>query len=114
LIWAKDLSKRDQAALNQKLDLLEVLEFKQAIGLKLLVGPISKSGHILKLRARADKALRPLLCKGPHSPNSEYTLLVGADERDSQLHPAGALEKAQTNRQIVLEDAGRRVKHERP
>ncbi len=111
--WSCELSATDRAALNQKLDMLERLDFNQAISLKLLAGPIRHSGHILKLRAHGDKALRPLLCRGPHVPLREYTLLCGAEERDSKLHPQGAVDKAIENRNRVREDKERRVKHER-
>ncbi len=111
--WAQRLSKRDRAALNQKLDLLERLDFEQAIGLKLLAGPIQHSGHILKLRASGDHALRPLLCRGPHVPLHEYTLLKGAKELDRKLEPPGVLDTAIENRSHVRKDKERRVKHER-
>ena len=114
LAWAQELSHRDRAALNQKLDFLEKLDFDQALSLKLLAGPVRGSGHILKLRAAADSALRPLLCRGPQAPFREYTLLKGAVERDWKLHPAGALERAIENRKIIQEDESRRTKHERP
>lgn len=112
--WACELSVTDRAALNQKLDMLERLDFEQAISLKLLAGPIQHSGHILKLRAHGDKALRPLLCRGPHVPLREYTLLHGAEERDNRLHPQDVVNKAIENRKRVGEDKDRRVKHERP
>ena len=111
--WAQNLSLRDRAALNQKLDLLERLDFEQAIGLKLLSGPINYSKHILKLRVMADSALRPLLCRGPIIPLSEYTLLAGAEERGWKLHPKTALDKAIRNRDRVTKDVTQRIKHER-
>jgi hypothetical protein len=111
--WAKHLSGRDRAALNQKLDLLERLDFHQAIGLKLLAGPIKKTKHILKLRVTAEKAMRPLLCRGPIVPLGEYTLLAAAEERDWKLHPPGALDKAMDNRESVSKDATLRIRHER-
>jgi len=113
LQWAQSLSVRDRAALNQKLDMLARLDFDQARQLQLLAGPIKKSGHILKLRVMGQSAMRPLLCRGPHAPRTEYTLLKGAAERDSVLHPPGALEKAMENREIVEQDKTKRVSHER-
>jgi hypothetical protein len=113
LRWARDLSVRDRAALNQKLDMLEKLDYKQAIQLKLLAGPIHRSYHILKLRATGDSAMRPLLCRGPQAPLREYTLLRGATERDSKLEPPNCLEKAIENRVHVAADHTKRVEHER-
>jgi hypothetical protein len=113
LEWTRKLSAVDRAALNQKLDMLQRLDFELAISLKLLAGPIPHSGHILKLRAHGDKALRPLLCRGPHVPLREYTLLRGAEERDSKLQPDGVVDKAIENRNHVGKDKRNRVKHER-
>jgi len=114
LEWARHLSPRDRAALNQKLDLLERLDFTQAIGLKLLARPESKSQHILKLRVMCDTAMRPLLCRGPQFPLREYTLLKGASERDSRLHPPGVVETASRHRGLVENDETKRIGHERP
>ena len=80
LLWSKDLSKRDRAALNQKLD-----------------------RHVLKLRVFGDTALRPLLCRGPDSPYSEYTLLRGAKETDRGFVPQNAVEVATQNRRLVAD-----------
>jgi hypothetical protein len=104
LSWAKRLSKRDRAALNQKLDVLAKLDFDVAHGLKLLAGPVWKTGHVLKLRAFGDTALRPLLCRGPRAPNAEYTLLHGAQERDGSIVPTNAVEKAKQNRVLVKDE----------
>jgi hypothetical protein len=115
LAWARELSKRDRAALNQKLDVLERIDFQLARGLKLLAGPIHKTGHILRLRAFGDTALRPLLCRGPDSPRTEYTLLKGAQERDDRLRPPTALKQAMENRTRVEHSPHEwRVYHERP
>jgi hypothetical protein len=103
LLWSKDLSKRDRAALNQKLDLLSKLDFELAQGLKLLAGPIRKTRHVLKLRVFGDTALRPLLCRGPDSPYSEYTLLRGAKETDRGFVPQNAVEVATQNRRLVAD-----------
>lgn len=114
LRWAKDtrLTTRDRAALNQKLDRLHQLDFDLAIGTKLLAGPIAKQRHIYKLVIHGDVMLRPLLCRGPIDPETEYTLLLGAIERGGKL-PKEAPQHAEENRLIVLKDLSRRVSHER-
>lgn len=114
LAWARKLSSRDRAALNQKLDMLERIDFDLAHGLKLLAGPIQKSGHVLKLRASGDTALRPLLCRGPHAPLREYTLLRGALEKGGRFEPRTAVDEARRNREMICESpADRRIQHER-
>src|SRR5258708_8573143 len=112
LKWVKDdrLTVRDRAKLNQKLDRLSQIEFELAIGTKLLAGPIYK--HIYKMVVHADVMLRPMLCRGPIDVPSEYTLLLGAVETGGKL-PAGSMQKAGENRQIVIEDPKRRCLHVR-
>lgn len=112
LLWTLELNSRDRAALNQKLDMLQRIEFDQARNLKLLNG-LHRVGHILKLRVMAQTALRPLLCRGPQAPLREYTLLEGASEKNSELHPAGAVETAIKNFDHVKNDETKRIRHER-
>ena len=78
LRWVSDekLTKRDRAILNQKLKRLCQIDFELAVGTKLLAGPIYK--HIYKLVIHGDVMLRPMLCRGPIDPHTEYTLLLGA------------------------------------
>src|SRR5687768_8937912 len=111
LRWVRDerLTKRDRAALNQKLARLRQMDFDLAFGTKLLAGPIQKQRHIYKLVIHSAVMLRPLLCRGPIAVESEYTLLLGAIERNWRL-PAGALQHAEANRLIILNDPSRRVK----
>ena len=112
LRWVREdrLTKRARAALNQKLDRLSQLEFDLAVQTKFLAGPIYK--RIYKLVVKADIQLRPLLCRGPHNVEREYTLLLGAVEVGDKL-PNGAKEKAEENRQVVIKNPNRRVKHGR-
>jgi hypothetical protein len=56
--------------------------------------------------------LRPLLCRGPIHLEAEYTLLLGAIEKGWRL-PARALQQAEDNRLIIIDNPSRRVKHER-
>src|ERR1700726_3633794 len=112
LRWVSDsrLTQRDRAVLNQKLDRLAQIDFGLAIGTRLLAGPIYK--HIYKLVIHADVMLRPMLCRGPVSNESEYTLLFGAIETGGKLS-SGAKEQAEINRTDVLADNSRRREHER-
>jgi hypothetical protein len=112
LRWVKDekLTKRDRAVLNQKLDRLRQMDFELAIGTKLLAGPIHK--HIYKLVIHGDVMLRPMLCRGPIDNASEYTLLLGAIERNWKL-PPGASQQAEQNRLVVMQEPKRRRPHER-
>ena len=114
LRWVKDarLTTRDRAALNQKLARLRQMDFDLAIGTKLLAGPIQKQRHIYKLVIHSGVMLRPLLCRGPIDVEVEYTLLLGALEKGWRL-PAGALQQAEANRLIIIDNPSRRVKHER-
>jgi hypothetical protein len=114
LRWVKDarLTTRDRAALNQKLARLRQMDFDLAIGTKLLAGPVQKQRHIYKLVIHGSVMLRPLLCRGPIHVEVEYTLLLGALEKGWRL-PAGALQQAESNRLIIINNPSRRVKHER-
>jgi hypothetical protein len=114
LRWVKDarLTTRDRAVLNQKLERLRQMDFDLAIGTKLLVGPIEKQRHIYKLVIHGDVMLRPLLCRGPIDPETEYTLLLDGIEKGWKL-PSGAPLQAEENRLTVLSNPSRRVPHER-
>jgi hypothetical protein len=63
--------------------------------------------HIYKLKVRGEKALRPLLCKGPLDMDGEFTFLLGAIEVNSQLDEDA--EDAEARRSIVIADPSRRI-----
>ena len=111
LQWVKDdhLTKRDRAALNQKINRLAQMDYDLAIQTKLLAGPIYK--HVYKLVIHGDVMLRPMLCRGPILNTGEYTFLIGAVETGGRL-PAGVKEKAENRRLVVVNDQRRRVQHE--
>jgi hypothetical protein len=111
LQWVKDdrLTKRDRAALNQKINRLAQVDYDLAIQTKLLAGPIYK--HVYKLVIHGDVMLRPMLCRGPIHNTEEYTFLIGAIETGGRL-PSGAKEKAEERRLVVVNDQHRRVQHE--
>lgn len=104
------LSSRDRAALNQKLDRLRQLDFVLATGTKLLA-PVHP--HVYKLRVFGDSMMRPMLCRGPIEVKLEYTLLLGAMERDRKLHPKEWKQIAIDNRTAIEQDERRRGPHER-
>lgn len=110
--WTEQQERAHRARLNQKLDMLIRVSFESAIKSKLLHGPIQKQKHIYKLRAQSNVAMRPLLCRGPIANDAEYTLLLGSEEKGGKL-PAGAPEKAESNRQAVMADPSRRERHVR-
>jgi hypothetical protein len=95
--------------LNQKLDMLALNGMDLAP--HLLAGPIKRTGHIYKLVIHADVMLRPMLCKGPFEMDQEFTLLLGAIEKQSKLVPDPAY--AVENREILLKDRKRRIPHAR-
>ena len=111
LQWVKDdgITKRDRAALNQKINRLVQMDYDLAKQTKLLAGPIYK--HIYKLVIHGDVMLRPMLCRGPIHNTEEYTFLIGAVEIGGKL-PSGAKEKAEDRRLVVVNDQHRRTQHE--
>ena len=108
--WACRLGQKERGRLNLKLDMLALH------GSNLPTGLLSntRSRHIKKLRIFGPIALRPMLCKGPINNDSEFTLLLGAEERNRALVPRRADHLAEEHRQEVLRDpVNRRRRHER-
>jgi hypothetical protein len=111
--WTRKLGNAHRARLNQKLDMIQRFDTNLMLASGVLNGPIKKTGHILKLRAQSNVAMRPLLCRGPLDTNREYTLLLGAFEVGGVLSMSD-IRKAQDNRAAILNDPkGRRTKHVR-
>ena len=109
--WCQGQQKPNLAKINHKLDMLE----RTGMGLlpSILAGPFGPGKHIYKLKIKGRVALRPMLCKGPVNPDTEFTLLLGVEERDGELVPKGAPEIAEALRQQVLHDPShRRCPHE--
>jgi hypothetical protein len=107
--WSKKLQKSDLAKLNVRLDMLS------SKGLDLLPQILTgtDTSGILKLRVHGKVQLRPMLCKGPINNETEFTLLIGATERDSCLIPDKADAKANDRKNIIITDHTRRCCHER-
>lgn len=74
--------------------------------------PVAREIYKMKIKgSKGMKQLRPMCCKGPFGPN-EYTILVGAVEKDNNLDPEDAKTRAQDNLKALRADPTRRV-HER-
>jgi hypothetical protein len=111
--WTRRLEKTDRARLNLKLEMLQKFKFEQMTASKVLHGPINKTGHIFKLRAQTNVAMRPLLCRGPIENLMEYTLLFGTFETGGILTPSD-VRRAVNNRDAILTDPkNRRERHVR-
>jgi len=104
------LQKDELAKLNQKLDMLRR---EPELPPQLLAGPL-EGKPIHKLRINGRVALRPMLCKGPINNDSEFTLLMGATEKDRVLIPEDAIDQAaDRRREVIANPNGRRTPHER-
>jgi hypothetical protein len=102
---AEKVSIAQRAIFQAKIDSLE--RGGPDINPGLIVGPIAKDIYKMKIKGnKGHVQLRPLLCRGPFG-DFEYTLLVGAIEKDFKL-PKGIKEKAQDNRDILLHNRDRR------
>lgn len=111
LQWLKSLQKEQLAKVNAKLKLLA----QNGDGLfPSLLTPAVGSKHIREIVVSGKVAIRLLLCRGPFFLEREcfeYTLLLGAFERDNRYVPKNAVAKAEENREIVLADSTRRIEH---
>lgn len=108
--WMRGLQKKERAKLNVKLDML-----KNA-GSNLPTGLLSdtKLPHIKKIRILGQVAVRLMVCKGPIDNQKEFTLLLGAIEKDRKLIPEDVEEKAEARRQEICKNpTSRRCLHER-
>jgi len=107
--WTLGLQKNQRARLNAKLDMLT------EHGLELFPHVLTDTPTpgIQKLRVKGNVQLRPMLCKGPINNENEFTLLIGATERDSRFVPDKADEKASDRKKIIIENPYRRCPHER-
>jgi len=102
--WADEekLDVRERAQLNQKLDMLERVGFDTACRLSFVSGASSDFNQIFKLIVMSQRMLRPILCRGPADAQDEITLLYGALEKDSELKPPNAAERADHHRRCLI------------
>jgi hypothetical protein len=105
--WAKGKPKIQLAKLNNRLDTLARAEPD------LVTGLLHPAGHpgIWKIKIQGNPKLRPMLCRGPLNNDVEFTLLAGAVETQSVLHPPVAL--AVERRGNVIDTRSMRCPHER-
>jgi len=114
-ISKEKIGRREIGQLNQKIDMLEKNGPNLSPGL--LAGPVNSKrrpkmvSHILKLRINGDRALRPMLCKGPIDMEREFTMLIGAIEINRNLDTD--TEEADAVRSAILIDENLRMPHER-
>lgn len=108
-MWAaqEKLSTIVLSKLDLKIDMLR--QHGTELGPGLLAG--TSSGHIKKLKVTGRVTLRPMLCQGPFS-QYEFTLLLGAVEKDRKLVPRDAVKQAVANRQKLVNNPTRRRIHE--
>lgn len=96
--------------MNQRIDILAEKGKDFCPG---LAGPLHGSPHLYKIKVIGEVAARLILCKGPIDMEIEYTLLLGAFERDDEL-PDGTIETAESYRKEIIKDPiNRRMLHER-
>lgn len=108
--WTERLETRQRAKLNEKIDKLE----RHGDELHPHMLTDTHVPGIKKLRVQGNVKLRPLLCNGPVSVRTEYTLLMGAKEVGGKWVPKGAPDSADALKSAVShEPKKRRTKHER-
>ena len=109
--WRLGLQKVERATLDEKMRMVEAF----GPGASSLKGPIKGFRHLYKIRVMTpNRALRPILCKGPQDKDREYTLLKGAFEVGGNWEPYGAPADADAKRVEVVTDYRRRIKYEVP
>ena len=105
--WWSGLQKKERAKLRSRITMLR--DYGEDIRPQILTDtPVP---GILKLRVHGNVQLRPLLCKGPAKNDAEFTMLMGATERDFKLVPEDAPETADARKTAIARDNKRRTKH---
>jgi len=107
--WLKDESVQFKqiVAFQEKIDTLEQSGPDMVPGF-ISDTPVAKEIYKMKIKGNKGlKQLRPMCCRGPFGQN-EYTVLVGAIEKDNKLIPSNAKERAQTNLITFKADPTRR------
>jgi hypothetical protein len=95
--WLNGLPLRDQAKIEAFIRRLELIEHWPPN----LVFPLTGYRKIYELKIRGRIQYRPLGCYGPE--HDEFTLLVGAEERDDKFEPKNAPAIA-TERQKLIQN----------
>jgi len=99
----------ERAKLNAKIDLLRMN------GADLSPELLSDTNipTIKKIRVKGRVAVRLMLCRGPIHVHDEFTLLMGAVEKDRKLIPSNAEGIAEERRLVVIATQSRRTEHVR-
>lgn len=105
--WWAGLQKKERGKLRARVNMLR--DYGEDLRPQILSD--TDVPGILKIRVHGNVALRPLLCKGPHNNDSEFTMLMGATERDFVLAPANAADTANTRKSVVAQNINRRIQH---
>ena len=104
-IRAEGLGKADVGAFKQKVFLLR--QHGPDLPSGILAGPIYRNIHKFRVNT-VERALRPMVCRGPINNDGEFTFLLGAVEVNSKLQPGDAPQQADTNRTVLMEHTERR------
>jgi len=108
LEWRKKLQTEQRARLDQKLDMLR-LNGPELSPLVLA----RTTGLIYKLKVKGNVQLRPRLCAGPLSHETEFTLLVPVKEIGGKTVPPDADDSAiERRKEIIDHGETRRCKYE--
>ena len=107
--WIDSLGKQERAKLENKLDAICRAE------MDILPGMVSgtRVGKISKIRVNGQRALRPMLCKGPFG-EDEITILCAAEEKDRKLKPKDAAKIAKNRMDELERGVGTREQYEPP
>jgi hypothetical protein len=109
--WRDRLPKTERAILDEKMRLIR----RNGTNVSCLKGPLGKYRHIYKVRAQGPSiAMRPLLCKGPYSIETEFTVLKPMIEINWKDEPPSAKDDAERRRLEIIADKRRRVPYEVP
>lgn len=105
--WTKKLAKTRRAKLKAKLDVIRRVGLDASNELLADIG-----NHLYKLKVGGSPQLRPILCRGVVDNNSEFTILIGAKEKDGNYEPFDAIDRARKRRAELLENPSQRIEHE--
>ncbi len=106
---AEGISVAQIAAFQDKIDTLEESGPDMVPGF-ISETPVAKDIYKMKIKGnKGMKQLRPMCCRGPFGPR-EYTILIGATEKDGKLIPADVKKRAQDNLMALIADPTRRVR----
>ena len=109
--WLADesISVAQIASFQDKIDTLEKSGPEMVPGF-ISETPVAKDIYKMKIKGNKGlKQLRPMCCRGPFGPK-EYTILVGAIEKDGKLIPEDVKKRAQENLAALKLDPTRRIR----